>query len=166
MSFHTKQSLQGFIHTELIRYIRISSSEKDFLDIRNAFCERLRQRGYPLAFILKAFEKADYGKRDSYLIPIPNPNRNRAIPLLYKTRMSPLHASCKVRRLLRVVNTLCSMNPTLQKIFPNRPIVCLKRSANIADYINTHYKRNQSLPPLPLEEYKTKHRITDYFQRV
>ncbi len=45
-SYHPSHSKRSFIKAELIRYVRLSSRLSDFLDIRNKFFNRLRNRGY------------------------------------------------------------------------------------------------------------------------
>ncbi|EIM82606.1 uncharacterized protein STEHIDRAFT_64736 [Stereum hirsutum FP-91666 SS1] len=46
-SCHSVESKRAWVKGELIRYVRISSREEDFLKIRGLFIKRLRMRGYP-----------------------------------------------------------------------------------------------------------------------
>lgn len=67
-SFHTKKQLRNFIINELQRYIRNCSAFDDFIDIKRAFYERLRVRGYGPAELQPLFDititpQTDYKRR-------------------------------------------------------------------------------------------------------
>lgn len=60
---HSDSSLRGFIHGELLRYLRNSSDVLAFLDTRTMFFQRLRARGYPPAMLRLVFAKVVYDYR-------------------------------------------------------------------------------------------------------
>ena len=68
-SFHTEAMKKSFILTELMRYIRNSSSEASYYELRALFWQRLRDRGYPSAFLLPIFNGIFYSDRPFFLWP-------------------------------------------------------------------------------------------------
>lgn len=87
-SFHTPATKRAFITTELTRYIRNSSSLRDYLDLKSLFYGRLRDRGYPPRFLDPLFDSIHYHDRPFFLLPArPTMNSmnyilaNRRVPL-------------------------------------------------------------------------------------
>lgn len=68
-SFHTDAAKKSFIQTELMRYIRNSSSQDDYNDLKIVFYSRLRDRGYPHAFLQTIFNAIYYSDRAYFLYP-------------------------------------------------------------------------------------------------
>lgn len=68
-SFHTEATRKSFIQTELMRYIRNSSDEDDFNQLRDIFYIRLRDRGYPDLFLEPIFTSIFYADRRFFLWP-------------------------------------------------------------------------------------------------
>jgi len=68
-SFHTDAAKKSFIQTELMRYIRNSSSQNDYNDLKIIFYSRLRDRGYPHAFLQPIFDSIFYSDRAYFLYP-------------------------------------------------------------------------------------------------
>lgn len=68
-SFHTDAMKKSFILTELMRYIRNSSSIEGFLALRKLFFQRLRDRGYPSSFLEEVFTTVFYSDRQYFLWP-------------------------------------------------------------------------------------------------
>jgi hypothetical protein len=68
-SFHTDAMKKSFILTELMRYIRNSSSAEGYYALRALFFQRLRDRGYPSAFITPIFNSVFYSDRSYFLWP-------------------------------------------------------------------------------------------------
>lgn len=66
-SFHPIHTLKGFIKAELIRYLRLSTSEDDFLVTRNLFRLRLLDRGYTRNFINRVFMTVQFSDRMKFL---------------------------------------------------------------------------------------------------
>ncbi|KAJ7711549.1 hypothetical protein B0H16DRAFT_1249645, partial [Mycena metata] len=59
-SCHSLDSKRAWVKGELIRYVRLCSSEVDFLQIRTDFVKRLRDRGYPGRWLRAVFEEIRY----------------------------------------------------------------------------------------------------------
>ena len=59
-SFHPSSNKKAFIKGELMRYARNSSSFKSFSETRERFWQRLRLRGYSVAFLLPLFFEIRY----------------------------------------------------------------------------------------------------------
>jgi hypothetical protein len=68
-SYHHRHMMKGWITGELKRYIRLSSRESDFLEIRKKFYDRLSDRGYPSSFTLPLFNSITYEIRETLLAP-------------------------------------------------------------------------------------------------
>ncbi len=66
-SFHTDAMKRSFIQTELMRYIRNSSSADGYYSLRGLFFQRLRDRGYPSSFLLPIFNSVFYDDRPFFL---------------------------------------------------------------------------------------------------
>ena len=67
-SYHTDAAKRSFIQTELTRYIRNSTHRSDYVDLKHTFYQRLRDRGYPHAFLEPIFESIFYEDRKLFLI--------------------------------------------------------------------------------------------------
>ena len=68
-SFHTEAMKKSFILTELMRYIRNNSGADGYYELRSLFWQRLRDRGYPSAFLLPIFNNIYYSDRPYFLWP-------------------------------------------------------------------------------------------------
>ncbi len=78
-----RNTLQGMIIGELIRFITHSTSYLAFLRIAKLFWFRLRARGYPHAFLQRAFASApDYQERARLLVPRTGPSDDRIFALI------------------------------------------------------------------------------------
>ena len=96
-SYHTKGMKGGFIKGEAIRYARISSNQADFNGIIAKFKQRLKNRGYPLSFILKHLECVVWGKRKEYLVYKPKSDK---LPLLFPVKYNPFINKSHLREAL------------------------------------------------------------------
>ncbi|CAI7852057.1 unnamed protein product, partial [Closterium sp. NIES-53] len=66
-SFHPRHCKEGFIRAELKRYLLRSTSASTFLATKLAFFQRLRDRGYPPAFLLPLFKRVCFAQRPDLL---------------------------------------------------------------------------------------------------
>ncbi len=97
-SFHTDAAKRSFIQTELMRYIRNSSDQQSYLNLKSLFYARLRDRGYPTRFLSVIFDSIFYCDRPYFLSPsVDLPNH----PLL---PIQPPRSSCLVRKLEQLQN--------------------------------------------------------------
>jgi hypothetical protein len=94
-SFHTPAAKRSFIQTELMRYIRNSSAEEDYNELKALFFRRLRDRGYPSSFLEPLFASIHYADRHYFLYPskqlLQHPSLSSAPPL----------SSCLLKRIDR-----------------------------------------------------------------
>lgn len=101
-SFHTDAMKRSFIQTELMRYVRNSSDVRDYYAIRTRFYQRLRDRGYPHAFLAPIFNSVVYDDRPYFLWPVQQllscPQRHIAAPrsATLLRRMARLRAAALV----------------------------------------------------------------------
>ncbi|MDR3548550.1 MAG: reverse transcriptase domain-containing protein [Candidatus Pacebacteria bacterium] len=84
-SFHAPRSKGGFMVTELMRYVRNSSSRKDYIAIKRLFLYRLRARGYPAAFLHFFLSKVSYSDRPRLLQRRPPPADIDSKPTVFFT---------------------------------------------------------------------------------
>jgi len=66
-SFHPESVKKGFIKSEIIRYLRTNTKEKDYLDICFLFFRRLRTRGYPDNFLKRIFAKFKFQDKENII---------------------------------------------------------------------------------------------------
>lgn len=69
ISDHPTALKLGFMVAELIRYVRNSSTQEDYLRMLLRFRKRIMDRGYSAAFFRKAVLKVHYSSRQQYLSP-------------------------------------------------------------------------------------------------
>lgn len=96
LSMHTDAAKRSFIQTELMRYIRNSSSRQDYLDLRQLFFRRLLDRGYPRDFLAPVFTSIRYADRSLMLIDARDLASH---PLRFA---HPPLSTCLIKRLARV----------------------------------------------------------------
>jgi hypothetical protein len=101
-SFHTEAMKKSFILTELMRYIRNSSAAEGYYALRALFWQRLRDRGYPSAFLQPIFNTIFYCDRPFFLWPSAE---LLSCPQLQQAR--PRSATL-LRRLARLESAQCA----------------------------------------------------------
>jgi len=124
-SFHTAAAKRAFIQTELMRYIRNSSSLESYVELKQIFYTRLRDRGYPVSFLQPLFQSIWYCDRPYFLSPAS------ALPLHPLLCISPPKSHCLLKRLNRLQTAESSSPPVLivpftplSRIVPTRQILC------------------------------------------
>jgi hypothetical protein len=100
-SFHIPRSKGGFMVTELMRYVRNSSSRSDYIAIKRLFYERLRARGYPAAFLRFFLSKVQYSDRARLLQRREAPTDPSTQPVFFTTEYNSLTHKLPLQRILR-----------------------------------------------------------------
>lgn len=102
-SFHTDDAKRSFIQTELMRYIRNSSDRTDYVQLKQTFYQRLRDRGYPATFLLPIFDNIHYVDRKYFLYS--------AEEFLQSSTLltQPPRSHCLLRRLERHRRAQCQL---------------------------------------------------------
>lgn len=95
-SHHTEAAKRSFIQTELMRYIRNSSSVEDYTRLKHIFFARLRDRGYPSRFLAPLFNEIFYADRRFFLYP------SKELPSHPELFSKPPLSACLLRRLARL----------------------------------------------------------------
>jgi len=99
LSFHTPAAKKSFIQTELMRYIRNTSNQSDYNDLKWIFYQRLRDRGYPKEFLNRIFDSIYYVDRDWFLLSsselLNHPRLQSEMP----------RSTCLIRRIERARTT-------------------------------------------------------------
>jgi hypothetical protein len=111
LSFHPPAMKRAFIQTELMRYIRNSSDQDDYSKLKQIFYQRLRDRGYPHAFLQPLFPNIHYSDRSYFLWPSAELSRH---PLLTS---QPPRSECLLRRLRRQQQPSPTAVPTTPLVF-------------------------------------------------
>lgn len=133
-SHHPVAMKKGFIHGELLRFIRNSSDFPTFETTRKTFYDRLRARGYPHRFITEVMDKIKYKNRPDFLKPGP-PKENKKTPLLISLIFNPHTKSLNLGRIFRDNWTGISTDPELNAIFPDPPLLAFKKTDNLLNMI-------------------------------
>jgi hypothetical protein len=95
LSYHTEAAKKSWIQAELQRYIRNSSEQDDYVELKMIFYQRLRDRGYPPAFLQPIFNEIFYCDRVYFLSSTPL----HLHPLL---TTQPPQSTCLIRKLKRL----------------------------------------------------------------
>lgn len=115
LSYHTESTKRSFIQTELMRYIRNSSSRDSYLVLKRLFYSRLRDRGYPPSFLGPIFDSIYYDDRRYFLYPsselLNHPDLSRTPPL----------SLCLRKRLVRASQSVIT-NSSHSSDNPNPPV--------------------------------------------
>lgn len=132
-SCHTDAAKRSFIQTELMRYVRNSSEFDEYWSLKCIFFKRLRDRGYPAAFLNNAFQRVLYCDRHYFLYP------SREIlshPLL---RHAPPRSPCLLQRILRMDSMALHAPRPVDHHLPRPPVFIIPFSPV-----------TRAIPPRPL----------------
>lgn len=91
-SFHPITKKRGFITTEILRFVRLSSKRRWFIKACQNFYNHLRQRGYPPKMLNQIFDSIDYDlERSLFLNNIVRrlPRQNNSAPLIFSSEWTP-----------------------------------------------------------------------------
>ena len=136
-SCHPSHVKGAFIVTELLRYIRNSSSQSDYIQIKRLFFSRLRARGYPTNFLRSYFDKVRYKDRSTFLARHPKDKSNT--PLIMAVQYNPLTRILPLKQGLRSYwSELVNSDPTLAQVFPSPPIIAYSRGRTIQSILITN----------------------------
>jgi hypothetical protein len=139
-SMHTNSAKKGFIKTELIRYVRNSSSLSDFIHISKLFFNRLRARGYPPNFIKKQFKLVRYENRKKYL-EIKNKNIKGINPIFFKITYCNKINDINIAKLIhKIRNDYINNDIRIPKT-----LICYKKAPNLSNFlIRANFQNNNT----------------------
>ena len=144
-SAHPKAVFKGLIKGELIRFVRTSTNNEDYLNRAAIFKEKLLVRGYSNHEFEHAFSQVDHGLRQTYLQEKTRLSI-KDTPLVFTTTYNP-HLrgySTALTRSWRYIEE----NELLKKVFPRKPILAFRRNKNLQDTLV-----RARLPPREDDEY-------------
>lgn len=138
ISFHRTCSKGAFITTELQRYVRNCSNVNKFIEVRQHFFNRLRERGYPDKFLAYWFKRIRYSSRDRLLRRTPrveydiDSNDNYNIDVYFSTEYNAISSRIPMERILK------------ESLPPNsvKPRMSYKRSTNLLGMLISDKKSN------------------------
>ena len=133
-SHHSKINFKASITSELKRYRIFTTSDDDFLSVKRLYSDRLLARGYQPNYILELF--STILDRDSLRLNRNNKHINgRIMPPIFKILNTPRIQDMAFSSLLKYTDNIF-MDTDSHLIFPARqPILCLRRTTNLADLI-------------------------------
>jgi hypothetical protein len=146
-SFHNKHIFKAFIKGELIRYVRFSSSQQDFEKIRCEFFLHLLARKYDVIYLLDVFRNVSYNDRNKYLIKKKDKQDEKKDILIFKIAHNPRIRQLEIRNTLLRHWHIIDEDHLLNKVFPNKPILCLFSNTNLGGILapSNPFKDNNEL---------------------
>lgn len=130
-SYHTDAAKRSFIQTELMRYIRNTSGQRDYNQLKQIFYTRLRDRGYPHQFLMPIFNNIFYSDRRYFLCPsnelLNHPEIGRCPP----------RSTCLLKRLRRMERDHSTSTESPVFIIPYTP---LSRHIPTRSILMTHWE--------------------------
>jgi hypothetical protein len=100
-SYHSTSQKLAFIKTELIRFVRNSSSESYFVEDAKFFKHCLLQRGYSEFFLNLAFKQVSYSLRAQYMQPKVKETHYKPNNIFVPLRRDPLLDKLPISRVIR-----------------------------------------------------------------
>ena len=131
-SSHPNSCFRGMIKGEAIRYIRNSSSEKEYKHKLDFFIQKLTLRGYEKSYVLDCLLDISYNQRNTYLEDV---EKTKDIPLVFSTDYFPQRSNSDVKQALLKNWHHISNNQNLSRIFPSPPILALRRTQNLGEHL-------------------------------
>lgn len=113
-SFHPLAAKKSFIQTELMRYIRNTSSKEHYEQLKMLFFHRLRDRGYPASFLYPLFDSIYYSDRSWFLLDGDEFEERAKTATITRrdcqTSLYPFRSHCLIRKYHRLQQTLGAYN--------------------------------------------------------
>ena len=130
-SFHPRHAKVAFIYGELRRYCMRESSVSGFLTLRQKFFDRLRARGYPVAFLRATFTKVAYSMRPSLLHGASRRSSRAGAPQVFKTEFNPRIANLNLGVILKTLRNFD--DPKSYEL--TRTIIAWQRGRNLRNLL-------------------------------
>jgi hypothetical protein len=148
-SMHPASNKRGFILGCLIRILRASSTHEQYLDDRDTFVAQLRRRGYPFAFIKKAFGTLTYADRHRWLQS--RRRRDAPAPLIFSTTYNPHSQQLKLGRLVRqhwhIIGQDAALRHALHTGVLTPPLLAFRSDRKLRFYVKTWRTHHQQQQP-------------------
>lgn len=141
------------IKGEAIRYIRNSSSEIEYEKKLDFFITKLLERGYEKSEILDCLTEISYKRRKFYLEDVQKDQKD--IPLVFSTDYFKHRSNSDIKQALLKNWHFISEHKYLHKIFPNPPLLALRRTQNLGDeLIRAKITSEDDLSLAPISVYR------------
>ena len=129
-SHHPNTCKKGLIYSQMLRYRRIITDDKEFQHKAQNLRVRLIGRGYKDKNILPHIERALSYTQSQLLSNTPSPNKPRALPFIipYNPNLAPLH------HILTQHWYYIENDPVLSQIWPNQPVMAYQRDKNLKEH--------------------------------
>ena len=139
-SHHPNTCKQGLIASQMLRYRRIITDDKEFQQKAQNLRIALIGRGYKDKDILPHIDKASTFTQSQLLLSTSSPNTTRTLPFVipYNPDLAPLH------HILKQHWQYIENDPVLAQIWPNQPVMAYQRHKNLKE----HFVRTKFTSPL------------------
>uniref|UniRef100_H3ANH1 Reverse transcriptase domain-containing protein n=1 Tax=Latimeria chalumnae TaxID=7897 RepID=H3ANH1_LATCH len=128
LSCHLVAIFNGFIKGALIRLIRNNSTENDYIQASQTFLSYLVLRGYSTATLNSILAKVSYNNRQHYL---KDKVKAKDTPLTFVVPYNPAIPPRTIKKVLVNHFHLIANDPLLSALFPEPPILALKRQKSL-----------------------------------
>ncbi len=129
-SHHPNTCKQGLIASQMLRYRRIITDDKEFQQKAQNLRIALIGRGYKDKDILPHIDKASTFTQSQLLSSTSSPNTTRTLPFVipYNPDLAPLH------HILKQHWQYIENDPVLAQIWPNQPVMAYQRHKNLKEH--------------------------------
>jgi hypothetical protein len=129
-SAHASKLKLGWIKAETQRLIRNSSEETDFTEAKIRFQQRLLKQGYPVTFLNKALEQANYQQRQK-LLEHKTESKEGQQKVFFKVRFNRLYEQVKIGQAL-----FKHFDDELRDLLDCVPCVCFTKAQTFAQILS------------------------------
>ena len=140
-SYHPKGCKTGIVTGEALRYLRTNSQESNYTNWILNHKLKLKSRGYKPSLINKLIEPITFEKRNEALTPKPKQKAGAITFVNTYNDMTP-----HVRQIIHDRWKQLHTDPILKRLFPEPPIMALKRNKNLSNWL-VKSKPDPWIPP-------------------
>ena len=137
-SHHPNACKKGLIYSQMLRYRRIITDDKEFEQKAQNLRVALIGRGYKDKDILPHIKKASTFTQSQLLATTPPSNNSRTLPFVipYNPDLTPLH------HILKQHWQYIENDPVLSQIWPNQPVMAYQRHKNFKEhFVRTKFNK-------------------------
>ena len=146
-SHHPNTCKKGLIYSQMLRYRRIITDDKEFQQKAQNLRVALIGRGYKDKDILPHIDRASTYTQSQLLSNTPATNKPRTLPFIipYNPDLSPLP------HILKQHWQYIENDPVLSQIWPNQPVMAYQRHKNLKE----HFVRTKFTKPPSHQQHTT-----------
>lgn len=143
-SFHTLQQKRNFIKSELMRYVRHSSSQDSYIEIQTLFVKRLLARKYDFSLIMEVLHSVHYEDRLKMIFGDKKPEQKAAF--YWVVPSDTLTRKINMTKVLNKYWPVMENCPIISSLYTSPPIASYKNPATLGQFlISAAYTHPQQL---------------------